>query len=70
MPHVEPPIQKNKPVFLAKMLESNVIDALFMRRSKLSKIVRIFAYCRRFVQHLRTKKRIGGGGSAEEYLAR
>ncbi|KAG5308152.1 GT2D2 protein, partial [Pseudoatta argentina] len=63
-----PNTKKSKPVFLAKMLESNVIDVLFMRRSKLSKIVRIFAYCQRFLHHLRTKSNQGGIHSSFEAL--
>ncbi|KYN21783.1 hypothetical protein ALC57_05842 [Trachymyrmex cornetzi] len=69
MPHIEPLTQKNRPVFLVKTVESNVIDLLFARRSKLHKIVRIFAYCRRFIQHLKKGNRSGGDISAEEYYS-
>ncbi|KYN15584.1 hypothetical protein ALC57_12190 [Trachymyrmex cornetzi] len=63
------PDTKKQAGISAKTVESNVIDLLFPRRSKLRKIVRIFAYCRRFIQHLKKGSRSGGDISAEEYYS-
>ncbi|XP_018360400.1 PREDICTED: uncharacterized protein LOC108759454 [Trachymyrmex cornetzi] len=67
MPNVEPTTNTGNSIFFVKTSKSTMIDELFKRHSKLPKIIKIFAYCRRFIQCLKTKQKQAGDISAEEY---
>ncbi|XP_018405946.1 PREDICTED: uncharacterized protein LOC108782223 [Cyphomyrmex costatus] len=67
MPNVDYAMPTKSSTLLVEMSGGTIIDELFTRHSKLPKIVRILAYCRKFIHYLKTKEKQDGGISAKEY---